>query len=129
DSVADRANAAVAIFSAATNAQVSSVGGFVGLRAETPAMPVPVGPPAPGNPAPVTALSGPDGVVVTNTATAHQLWAGDGNSTLKAFSLTNTVPPTATGIFGTPPGINTGGQFRVDEGSFDPKDNIVAFAN
>jgi hypothetical protein len=133
DYVADRTNASVDVFSAATNTQVESIGGFVGLRAGTPAMPLPVGPPAPGTPAPVTALSGPDGVVVVNGAAGlpneHQLWAGDGNSTLKAFTLNNSVPPTATPTLGNPPGINTGGQFRVDEGAFDPTHNVLLFAN
>src|SRR5437763_6968458 len=41
DYLADRTNASVDIFSAATNTQVGSVGGFVGLRAGTPAMPLP----------------------------------------------------------------------------------------
>ena len=51
DYVADRTNASVDIFSAATNTQVGSIGGFVGLRAGTPAMPLAVNPPAPGSPA------------------------------------------------------------------------------
>jgi hypothetical protein len=59
----------------------------------------------------------------------HQLWAGDGNSTLKAFTLNNSVPPTATPTLGNPPGINTGGQRRVDEGAFDPAHNVLLFAN
>lgn len=137
DYVADRTNASVDVFYAGPgplhNTQVESIPGFVGLRAGTPANPLPVGPPAPGVPTPVTALSGPDGVVVVNGAVGlpneHQLWAGDGNSTLKAFTLNNNVPPTATPTLGNPPGINTGGQFRVDEGAFDPAHNVLLFAN
>src|SRR4051812_31134747 len=60
DYVADRTNTSVDIFSAATNTQVGAVGGFVGLRAGTPSVPLTVNAPAPGNPAPVTAISGPD---------------------------------------------------------------------
>jgi hypothetical protein len=137
DYLADRTNASVDVFYAGPgplhNTQVASIPGFVGLRAGTPANPLPVGPPAPGTPTPVTALSGPDGVVIVNGAAGlpneHQLWAGDGNSTLKAFTLNNNVPPTATPTLGNPPGINTGGQFRVDEGAFDPAHNVLLFAN
>src|SRR5271165_2486603 len=72
DYVADRTNASVDVFYAGPgplhNTQVEAVPGFVGLRAGTPAAPVPVGPPPPGTPAPVNALSGPDGVVVVNGA-------------------------------------------------------------
>jgi hypothetical protein len=114
DYVADRSNAAVDIFSAATNTFVGRVGGtghqFAGQQASN-------------------ALSGPDGVVVANIPGQHQLWAGDGNSTLKAFDINNSyapIPPTTTSGAS---GINTGGSFRVDEGAFDPKDNVVAFAN
>lgn len=115
DYVADRSNAAVDVFSGASETYVGRVGGngqFVGQQA-------------------TSATSGPDGVLIANP---NQLYAGDGNSTLKSFTITGTSPLTYTAI---PPtvindvnsGINTGGQKRVDEGAFDPKDNVVAFAN
>jgi hypothetical protein len=48
DYVADRTNASVDVFSAGSgplhNTQVGSIPGFVGLRAGTPANPLPVGP-------------------------------------------------------------------------------------
>ncbi len=114
DYVADRSNASVDIFSAATDTFVGRVGGsgqlFQGQKASN-------------------AASGPDGVVTTNLPGQHQLWAGDGNSTLKAFDIANAyapIPPTTTSGSS---GINTGGAFRVDEMAFDPKDNVVAAAN
>lgn len=133
DYVADRTNASVDIFYAGPgsqhNTQVGSITGFVGLKAGTENAIVPVGPPPPGVPTPVASLSGPDGVVVVDRAGQHQLWVGDGNSTLKAFTLDNSLPPVATPTLGNPPGINTGGKRRVDEGAFDPAHNVVLFAN
>jgi hypothetical protein len=113
DYLADRTNNTVDVFSAKTNTFVGRIGSFQGIQ-----------PPPPANPA-VTALSGPDGVVVATSATLHQLWVGDGNSTLAGFSL-----PSNTAIAGTP--ISTGPAAtakRVDEGAFDPKDNRLVFAN
>jgi hypothetical protein len=114
DYVADRSNAAVDVFSGASETYVGRVGGngqFVGQQA-------------------TSATSGPDGVLIANP---NQLFAGDGNSTLKSFTITGTnpvtytpIPPTTTSVSS---GINTVGTKRVDEGAFDPKDNIVAFAN
>ena len=114
DYVADRSNASVDVFSGVTETMVGRVGGsgqlFIGQKLSN-------------------AASGPDGVVIGNS---NQLWAGDGNSTLKAFNITpspfgsSPIPPTTTS--GTS-GINTGGSFRVDEMAFDPKDHIVAAAN
>jgi hypothetical protein len=124
DYVADRTNAAVDVFSAQTNTFVGSVGGgtlFAGLQ------PAPV----PPNTA-VSALSGPDGVVVVNRPGQHQLWAGDaplngaGNSPLQGFNL-STFPPT---LPQTPSlTVNTGGNRRVDEGAYDPAYNVLLFAN
>jgi hypothetical protein len=114
DYVADRSNAAVDVFSGASETLVGQVGGtghlFAGQKA-------------------TNAASGPDGVVIGNP---NQLFAGDGNSTLKAFNITPSpfsyapIPPTtALGASG----INTGGSFRVDEMAFDPHDHIVAAGN
>jgi hypothetical protein len=114
DYVADRSNASVDLFSGATDKMVGRVGGsgqlFVGQVSSN-------------------AKSGPDGVVIGNP---NQLWAGDGNSTLKAFSITPSPfsysPISPTTNLGSS-GINTGGSSRVDEMAFDPADHIVAAAN
>src|SRR5262249_28191927 len=57
-------------------------------------------------------ISGPDGVMVVNR---REIWAGDGDSTLKFLSLAD------GGLFGQ---VSTGGQARVDEMCFDPVHNI-----
>jgi hypothetical protein len=61
--------------------------------------------------------SGPDGVI---TVSHKELWAGDGNSTIKVISL-------LTGA--TTHVINTGGKNRADELCLDPRDNLVLMAN
>ncbi len=103
--VADRSNASVDVFSAATNTFITRVGGFVGVG-------------------PTTSVSGPDGVLVVNLPGQHQLWAGDGNSTLKSFNIgpANTYTPAF-------PPLNTGGTKRVDEMAFDPSTNHIIVAN
>lgn len=66
----------------------------------------------------VNDCSGPDGVLIVRN---RELWAGDGNSTVKVFDLFNQkliVPP-----------ISTGGAFRADELCFDPRDSLVLVAN
>jgi len=65
----------------------------------------------------VNDCSGPDGVVTVNH---REVWAGDGNSTIKVIDLfTQTLKTT----------INTGGKFRADELCFDPRDQLVLMAN
>ena len=61
--------------------------------------------------------SGPDGAMIVQ---AREIWAGDGDSTLKILSLAN------GSLLAT---ISTGGQFRVDEMCFDPVHNIGFVAN
>jgi hypothetical protein len=61
--------------------------------------------------------SGPDGAMIVRS---REIWAGDGDSTLKILSLAN------GNLLGT---ISTGGQFRVDEMCFDPAHNIGFVAN
>jgi len=61
--------------------------------------------------------SGPDGVLIIRQ---KEVWAGDGNSTVKVIVL-------ATGL--TTHVISTGGSFRADEICFDPNDNLVMAAN
>ena len=61
--------------------------------------------------------SGPDGVLTVNH---REIWAGDGNSTIKVIDL-------FTGK--TTHVINTGGVNRADELCFDPRDQLVMMAN
>jgi hypothetical protein len=120
DYVADRTNGVVDVFSAKTNTFVGTVGSFQGIQPPPPA-------------APNNAISGPDGVVVVSGAVGlpneHQLWVGDGNSTLAGFSLPSNNPITGTPISTVLPGFTAADTKRVDEGSFDPKDNVLVFAN
>jgi len=62
--------------------------------------------------------AGPDGVV---TDSLHQVWAGDGNSTIK-------VMPQIAGAAITK-SIATGGVCRADELSYDPRDQLILIAN
>src|SRR5690349_7465 len=64
--LADRSNAGVDIIDARTNTFLGRVGGFVGFTG-------------------VNATSGPDGIVVIHSL--QQLWAGDGDSTVKVIDL------------------------------------------
>jgi hypothetical protein len=124
DYVADRTNGVVDVFSAKTNSfvgQISATPNFQGIQ-----------PTPPANPA-VTAISGPDGVVVVNGAVGlpneHQLWAGDGNSTLVGFNLPGNGQISGTPISTVLSGFTAAQTRRVDEGSFDPRDNRLVFAN
>jgi len=59
--------------------------------------------------------SGPDGVLVVDNGTTATLYAGDGNSTLRSFNVTNPTNPIAGGT------VNTGGgAFRLDEMAYSP---------
>jgi hypothetical protein len=63
------------------------------------------------------AISGPDGLIVVNHS---EIWAGDGNSTVKVINIASHQ---ITDI------INTGGKLRADEGTFDPLEQVVLIAN
>jgi hypothetical protein len=104
--IADRSNASVDVFSAATNTYVTRIGGFAGAAASTSA-------------------SGPDGVLVVNGGGLHQLWAGDGNSTLKGFSIA--AGHSYTPLPGSP--LSTGGALRVDEMAYNPANQRLIVAN
>lgn len=67
----------------------------------------------------LTADHGPNGVVTANNST--EVWAGDGDSTVKVVQLS---APSV--IFKT---IPTGGTLRADELCYDPVDNLVMVAN
>jgi hypothetical protein len=62
-------------------------------------------------------LSGPDGVMIIRN---REIWAGDGDSTLKFLTLDTGV------VVGQ---VSTGGRFRVDEMCYDTIHNIGFVAN
>jgi DNA-binding beta-propeller fold protein YncE len=98
--LADRSNAGIDIFDAHTNRFVDRVGGFVGLD--------PRG----------TPYSGPNGIVVIDDR--GELWAGDGDSTVKVIDLHSRQ------IIDE---IDTGGAKRADEIAYDPQDEIILVTN
>jgi hypothetical protein len=105
--LADRTNAAVDFFDTRTSTFIDRVGGkgvFAGIVRD-------------GKGNPINDLSGPDGVVVVDH---REVWAGDGNSTVKVIDLKSRK------IVAT---ISTGGTARVDEMSYDSRDHILAVAN
>src|SRR5713101_2676824 len=133
--LADRSNASVDIFSAKTNSFVGRIGGtlpaggqmFSGQQASND-------------------TSGPDGVLVARFSVNGvpqnpQVWAGNGDSTLKGFDLTSPNLLCATSACSAPPRsalaqlpstpIVTGptSANRVDEMAFDPKDHLLLAVN
>src|SRR6266851_1130626 len=102
--VADRSNAAVDIFSGASNTFLGRATGFTGQGA-------------------TTSVSGADGVLTVTSGGVTTLYAGDGNSTLKVFNATNPASPTLL------QSIPTGGSFRVDEMAYSPLTQQVLAAN
>ena len=106
--LADRSNASVDVFSAATNQFVTRIPGFQGIQA-------------------TTSVSGPDGVAVATGPGLHTLYAGDGNSTLAAFTIgaNNTYTPLANSPIATGPASAN----RVDEMSFSPVTKTLLAAN
>jgi DNA-binding beta-propeller fold protein YncE len=99
--LADRSNKAVDIIDARTNRFVGRIGGFIG-------------------PSTKNNVAGPNGLVLVPEL--NQLWAGDGDSTVKVIDLKANPPK----IVAT---IATGGTKRSDEVAYDPKDGIVLFVN
>jgi DNA-binding beta-propeller fold protein YncE len=97
--LADRSNGAIEVIDGLTNTVTAQIGGFVGATGKND-------------------TSGPDGVVVTTSG--KELWAGDGDSTVKVVDLV------ANKVVAT---ISTGGKFRADEMAYDPKENLLAVAN
>lgn len=105
--LADRSNNAVDMFNASAGTFTGYIaqGSFVGVKACPPGV----------DP---HACSGPNGIV---TDSAHLVWAGDGNSTIKVMN-----PSTSSGILAS---IATGGQYRADELAYDPRDQVIVVAN
>ena len=97
--LADRTNKAVDIFDTKTNKLLRQITGFVG--------------PGPSGDGP---KGGPNGVVVIG----NEVWAGDGDSTVKVADLKKGQ------ITDT---IATGGKRRADEVAYDSKDKVFIIAN
>ena len=110
--VADRSNGTVDVINGASQTLVGQIG--VGLF---------------GGQQATTSQSGPNGVLVVNNGATATLYAGNGStnlaqsSTLLSFNVNNPSIPIQQGS------VNTGGTFRVDEMSFDSKDNLLLVAN
>ncbi len=105
--VTDRSNAAVDIFDTRKMTYVGRVTGFVGLKFnpdKRPAIP----------------LSGPNGLAFDPVQ--KQLWAADGDSTVKVIDVAANPPKIIASI-------NTGGQRRADELGIDTKDGMVLVGN
>jgi DNA-binding beta-propeller fold protein YncE len=96
----DRSNKSLDFFDAVTGKFVGRVAGFTGF-----------------NKAAGSGGSGPDGVIAVGN---DQLWAGDGDSTVKIVDVKSRA------ITET---ISTGGKKRVDEMAYDPRDHLVAVVN
>jgi hypothetical protein len=96
--LADRTTASVDVVDSVQGTYLYSIKGFVGT-----------GP---------SGKAGPDGVLTAG----NELWAGDGDSTIKVVDLT-------AGATAVPLAISTGGKFRADELAYDPRDHIILIAN
>jgi DNA-binding beta-propeller fold protein YncE len=105
--VTDRSNAAVDIFDTRKFAYVGRVEGFVGLKFNPDKRPAIV-------------LSGPNGLAFD--ATQKQLWAADGDSTVKVIDVAADPPKIIASI-------STGGQRRADELGVDSQDGVVLVGN
>jgi hypothetical protein len=103
--LADRTNGSVDFFDAKNARFVRRVAGFAGQKFL-----------ADGKTADNT-RSGPDGVTIVN---GNEVWAGDGDSTVKVIDIaSHTIVDK----------ISTGGTFRCDEMAWDSADHILAVAN
>jgi DNA-binding beta-propeller fold protein YncE len=98
----DRSNAGVDMIDTENNKYLGRIGGFVGAIVENGKV--------------VSNKSGPNGVL----AIGDQLWAGDGDSTVKVIDLKQGK---ITDV------INTGGKKRADEMAYDSNDHILAVVN
>jgi hypothetical protein len=95
--LADRSNAAVDLIDTHTRRFLGRVGGFAGAKQDD--------------------QGGPNGVVIIDN---RQIWAGDGNSSVKIIDLASRHTVTS---------VSTGGVKRVDELGYDPRDHLVIAAN
>lgn len=104
DYIADRSNGSVDIFSGSSLTFLGRATGFTGQQA-------------------TTSVSGPDGVVTVTSGGVTTLYAGNGDSTLKVFNVTNPAAPTLLQT------ISTGGATRVDEMAYSPMAHQLLAAN
>jgi hypothetical protein len=102
--IADKSNASVDIISGSTLAVIGQVQGFTGQTA-------------------LTSTSGPNGIMTVTSGGTTTLFAGDGNSTLKVFDITNPAAPTLL------QSISTGGSFRVNDMAYSPLTGQVLTGN
>jgi hypothetical protein len=109
--LADRTNASVDFVNTENNQFLGRASGFQGQKFK-----------ADGVTADNT-ISGPDGVVIVNH---KEVWAGDGDSTLKIVDIKSmSIKDTIKIADPTVPGAT----FRVDEMTWDVADHVVAAAN
>lgn len=101
--LADRSNKSIDIFDAAQATYLGRVTGFVGINTALGAA--------------ANDTAGPNGVVPVGK---HEVWAGDGDSTVKVINLDSM---TITDV------INTGGKNRADEMAVDEKDHVFIVVN
>jgi hypothetical protein len=109
DYVADRPNASIDVFSAASNSFIGRIDG-TGLNAFVGTVPSPD--------------TGPNGVLVVNQPGQHVVYGGDGDSTVKAFNVLTGLP-----LPGSPIATGLPTQGRADEMAFDPASNLLLVAN
>jgi len=100
--ITDRSNAGVDIFDTRKLAYIGRVGGFVGLKRDA-------------NGRPAIQNSGPNGLAFDTEK--RQLWAADGDSTVKVIDVA-VDPPRVIAV------INTGGGKRADELGVDSRDGL-----
>jgi DNA-binding beta-propeller fold protein YncE len=105
--VTDRSNAGVDIFDTRKMTYVGRVGGFVGLVYDA-------------NKRPIITQSGPNGVAFDPQK--KELWAADGDSTVKVIDVAADPPRIVASI-------KTGGQKRADELGIDTVDGVVLVGN
>jgi DNA-binding beta-propeller fold protein YncE len=98
----DRSNKSVDVFDATADKFIGSVGGFAGAVVKDGKVD--------------NDRSGPDGVVVFG----NEVWAGDGDSTIKVIDLKSGKVVDI---------VKTGGNSRVDEMTYDPKDHVFIGVN
>lgn len=95
--LADRSNASVDLIDTHTRRFLGRLGGFAGAKHG--------------------GQSGPNGIVIVD---GRQVWAGDGDSSVKILDIASRH---------TVASISTGGTKRVDELGYDPLDHLVIAAN
>ncbi len=97
--LADRSTSGVDKVDTANNKFLGTIGGFVGVKGGS-------------------STSGPNGVLVISDR--NELWAGDGDSTVKVVDLKSGSIVAS---------ISTGGTKRADELAYDPTDGIIMIGN